>query len=303
MQRRSVRDDNEALVDLFGRLEDAEIGRRGTTQADVLHLLASPGLDVESRTCVVESGDGRLDGFVALHPAPQAGQLRAHIVVAPDAIAHVGPPLLSLLDEWAAHDAPNADTSVTMFQMPGCRLHDLLSARNWTVVHSYTRLTIDLTAGEAHRPAQTQTAVRLRTAHDDADRRAVHTVLEDAIAGHWNHQRRTFNDFDRDQRQREGYDPDLWWIAEVDGMPAGALIARDIPERAWIAWLGVLEAHRGQGIATLLLRTAFDRLRERDHHTVGVDVDTHNATGAVNVYKAAGMAVLGTADQWRKTYP
>jgi ribosomal protein S18 acetylase RimI-like enzyme len=302
MQCRSVRDDSEALVDLFGRVEQAEIGRRGTTQADVLHLLTAPGLDVEYRTCVVESGDGRLDGFVALHPAPQAGQLRAHVVVAPDATAQIGQTLLCLLDEWVANDAPNANTSVTMFQMPRCRLHDLLTAQSWTVVHSYTRLTIDLTAADTHTPAQTQTNVRLRTAHNDLDRRAVHSVLEDAITGHWNHQRRTFTDFDRDQRQREGYDPNLWWLAEVDGTPAGAVIARDVPGRAWIAWLGVLEAHRGRGIGTLLLHTAFDLLRERGQQTVGVDVDTHNATGAVNVYKAAGMTVLGTADQWRKTY-
>ena len=31
---------------------------------------------------------------------------------------------------------------------------------------------------------------------------------------------------------------------------------------------------------------------------VGVDVDTHNDTNAVEVYRRAGMRPLGAADQW-----
>ena len=85
-------------------------------------------------------------------------------------------------------------------------------------------------------------------------------------------------------------------------MPAGAVIARDPAERAWIAWLGVPQAHRGRGIGTLLLHTAFNLLRERGHDTVGVDVDTRNSTGAVRIYERAAMAIRGTADQWRKIY-
>jgi ribosomal protein S18 acetylase RimI-like enzyme len=189
-----------------------------------------------------------------------------------------------------------------MFQLPRCLLYDLLTARGWTIVHSYTRLSIDLNAADIHGRAPAPGGVRLRAATGDLDRHAVHAVLEDAMAGHWNHRRRSFTDFDHDQRQREGYDPNLWWLAEVDGMPVGAVIARDPAERAWIAWLGVLDAHRGRGIGTLLLHTAFKVLRERGHHAVGVDVDTHNTNGAVNIYKGAGMAICGTADQWRKIY-
>jgi GNAT superfamily N-acetyltransferase len=301
MRWRPVRDDSEALADLFGRVEVAETGRRETKRADVRGLLAAPGLDLESRTCVVESGNGRLHGFAALHPAPQAGQLRAHMVVAPGATAHTARTLLRLLDEWVADDAPSG-APVTMFQLPRCLLQELLTAQGWAIVHSYTRLSIDLNAADIHEPAQVPGGVRLRAATGDLDRHAVHAVLEDAMAGHWNHQRLSFADFDRDQRQREGYDPNLWLLAEVDGVPAGAVIARDPAERAWIAWLGVVGAHRGRGISTLLLHTAFKCLRQRGHHTVGVDVDTHNSTGAVSIYKGAGMAICGTADQWRKIY-
>lgn len=285
------------MVELFGRIETAEIGQAGTNSADIRSLLAAPGLDVESRTRLLETDDGRLHGFVALHPAPQPGQLRAHIMVDPEAAADTAQVLFGQLDEWVAADAPSG-TPVTTFQFPHCLLHDRLAARGWAIVHSYTRLTVDLRVDESAKPSS---GIRLRAAASVADQQEIHAVLEDAIAGHWNHQRRGFEEFDRDQRRREGYDPGLWWLAEVDGVSAGAVIARDPAGRAWIAWLGVLDRFRGRGIAKLLLRNAFDQLRERGHETVGVDVDTHNATGAVGVYRAAGMSVLGRADQWQKS--
>jgi mycothiol synthase len=143
---------------------------------------------------------------------------------------------------------------------------------------------------------------RVRAASDERDGRTVHAVLEDAIAGHWNHQRRTFAEFYTDQRQRDGHDPALWLLAEIDGVPVGAIIAGDPADRAWIAWLGVLEEARGRGVGMLLLRSMFRTLHERGHRSVSVDVDPHNATGAVAVYKNAGMVECGRADQWRKTY-
>jgi GNAT superfamily N-acetyltransferase len=295
--------DIEAIFDLFGRAEHAAIGRQMTTRADVRDLLASPGLDMASRTMVVESKDGRLSGFVALHPAPQAGQLRAHLLLASaDGATDTTRALLHLLDEWVLRDAPHADAPVTMFQLPNCPAHDLMAAEGWSIVHSYTRLSIDLDTTEFPEPAQPPLGVRLRFAADDQDRRAVHSVLEDAMAGHWNHRRRTFAQFDHDQQQRDGYDAALWWLAEVDGVCAGAVIARDPSERAWIAWLGVLDAYRGRGIGTQLLSTVFRLLRDRGHHSVGVDVDTHNSVGALGVYRTAGMSERGTADQWRKIY-
>jgi GNAT superfamily N-acetyltransferase len=168
-----------------------------------------------------------------------------------------------------------------MFQLPNCLVRDALSTDGWTVVHRYTRLNINLDAADIPKPARANAGVRLRAATSDLDRRTVHSVLESAIAGHWNHQRLAFTEFERAQRQRDGYDPQLWWLA---------------------AWLGVLDAFRGRGIGTLLLGTVFQVLRERGHLTVGVDVDTHSTTNAVNVYKTAGMMERGTADQWRKTY-
>lgn len=94
----------------------------------------------------------------------------------------------------------------------------------------------------------------------------------------------------------------MWLLAEHDGEPAGAVIARDPADRAWIAWLGVHPLYRHRGIASALLHTVFNELRRRGHRTVGVDVDAHNQTGANAVYEHAGMTATISADHWSKTF-
>ncbi len=134
------------------------------------------------------------------------------------------------------------------------------------------------------------------------DMRTVHAVIEDAVAGHWKHERRSFADFLADQEERVGHNPALWFLAERDGVPAGAVIAREPVEHGWIGWLGVHPHHRQRGIANALLHSAFNELRRRGQKTVGVDVDTHNQTDASAVYERAGMTVVMRADQWSKTF-
>ncbi|MEU7895257.1 GNAT family N-acetyltransferase [Nonomuraea sp. NPDC049152] len=149
---------------------------------------------------------------------------------------------------------------------------------------------------QQHPPSGTQ----VRVATSDGDRRRLHMVLEDALAGHWNHRRRTFDEFWTDQQQRGGHDPALWWIAEIDGTPVASLIARAQLDRGWIAWLGIEQRFRGRGLGRFLLLTAFAELQERGYPMVGVDVDSANETNALGVYEAVGMRVLGQADQWRR---
>ncbi|MEU8437198.1 GNAT family N-acetyltransferase [Streptomyces sp. NPDC029216] len=293
--------DVDALTELLGRDEEATVGRRESGPAVVRSMLAAPGLDLATRTWAASAPDGSLLGFAALHPAPQPGELRAQLVIAPcpDAPA-VTAALLDRLDAWAAHDLPTHDMSVTLYQLPGCQPHDQLLSRGWAIVHSSSRLTVALDSlGLPDHPASR--APTVRAARNETDLRTVHSVLNEAFTGDPEHPHPDFEDFHQAQRRREGYNPDLWLLAELDSVPAGALIARDPVDRAWIAWFGVHPAHRRHGLGAQLLTTAFSLLHARGHRTVGVDVDTHN-TGAMQAYTSAGMTLLGAADQWRRTY-
>jgi len=292
-------DDADGLLALYRAADLAEIGRPETSAADIADLLRAPGLDLRTRSLIVLDGD-RIIGVVLCHPAPQPGQLRAQLRLAPgDAATDLGRRLLDAVRDWALTDRATPNSPVTVFQLPGSLATAALRSAGWTKVHSYTRMIADLADHTATPPPN---GVRVRQAASRADMATVHHVLETAIAGHWNHHRRDFQDFLTDQQQRDGHDPALWLLAESAGGPVGAVIARAPADRAWIAWLGVLPEARGQGIAAALLGSAFTRLHDSGHVTVGVDVDTHNRTNAIAVYRRAGMRSVGTADQWSTSY-
>ncbi len=276
--------DTTALVDLYRAEEQSLTGQPATTAADIKDLLNAPGLNLATNSAVMIEED-QLVGLVLAHPAPQPNQYRVQLAVHPTNAEHIARELLTLANGWLP------ETTTTLFQLPGSRAQAALRADGWEVVHSFTRLIATLT--ENPRP---KTDVRIGT----GDMRTVHKVIEDAMQGHWNHQRRHFADFLADQERRDGHDPSLWLLAERAGEPAGAIVCRAPADRAWVGWLGVLPAARRSGVGAALLGDAFAQLYERGHRTVGVDVDTHNETGAARVYERAGMRALGTADQWRR---
>ncbi|HET9939129.1 MAG TPA: GNAT family N-acetyltransferase, partial [Gaiella sp.] len=62
--------------------------------------------------------------------------------------------------------------------------------------------------------------------------------------------------------------------------------------------LGVLAEHRGNGLGTALLVTAFAAFRGRGLSRAGLGVDAENTTGAVRLYERAGMTVDERQDIW-----
>ncbi|HEY2698640.1 MAG TPA: GNAT family N-acetyltransferase [Pseudonocardiaceae bacterium] len=302
LQRPVTIDDLPVLLDLFHRSEQAELGEPYSSAADLRNLLTAPGLDLPTRTMAIEE-NGQLNGFAALYPAPNQSALRAWLVVGPERPTEVADPLLDLIDSWADADHDPSTPEVNAYQYANALAGPALTAHGWRIVHSNTRLVIDLAAPGVPLPGVSFTAnprIRVRVAVEDAGRRVAHALLEDAIARDWNHQRREFGEFIAAQQARPGYDEQLWFIADLDDEPAGVLIARDPESGAWVAWLGVSERSRGNGVAKHLLLTAFDTFRARGRRTVGVDTDTHNATDAVRVYEKAGMVSEGTADAWAR---
>ncbi|HEY4452728.1 MAG TPA: GNAT family N-acetyltransferase [Pseudonocardiaceae bacterium] len=296
-QRPVTVDDLPALLELFHRSERAELGEPYSSRAELRNLLGAPGLDLASRTMAIEE-NGQLNGFAALYPAPNQSALRAWLVVAPERPTELANPLLDLIDAWADADHDASTPEVNAYQYPNALAGPALTAHGWRIVHSNTRLVIDLAKPSV--PFTPNPRIRVRVAADDAGRRVAHAVLEDAIAQDWNHQRREFDEFVAAQQARPGYEDQLWFIADLDDEPAGVLIARDPESGPWVAWLGVAERSRGNGAAKHLLLTAFDTFRARGRRTVGVDTDTHNATDAVKVYEKAGMVSEGTADAWAR---
>jgi ribosomal protein S18 acetylase RimI-like enzyme len=112
------------------------------------------------------------------------------------------------------------------------------------------------------------------------------------MAGHWQHAARSYEGWREQFDAASGRDPAQWWVADVDGDPAAVLIGDDSRldlGMAWVRTLGVLAPFRGRGLGKLLLRQSFAAAAARGLGSVGLSVDTENATGATRLYESVGM--------------
>jgi ribosomal-protein-alanine N-acetyltransferase len=102
--------------------------------------------------------------------------------------------------------------------------------------------------------------------------------------------------------------PNPTLLANVCGMVDGFLVAETDPgivgyvlftpssaERARILSLAVSPGHRRNGVATRLMRGAFDVLRGRDFDAVGLEVRVSNAS-AQSLYDDLGFVPVGIED-------
>jgi GNAT superfamily N-acetyltransferase len=137
----------------------------------------------------------------------------------------------------------------------------------------------------------------------EADLRAVHDVLEAAFTDHFNSKPETFDEFLFRLREDPGHRWDHWWLAEVDGQPAGALVGTESGSGSYVAYIGVVELARGRGVAKGLLRTiiADTAARGRDH--VALEVDADSPTGADRLYRGLGWETSYVTESWHRDVP
>jgi mycothiol synthase len=60
---------------------------------------------------------------------------------------------------------------------------------------------------------------------------------------------------------------------------------------ACVGWIGTLQEHRGQGLATALLGYCLQAYRDAGYDKASLNVDSENPTGALGVYERAGFKV------------
>jgi ribosomal protein S18 acetylase RimI-like enzyme len=65
-----------------------------------------------------------------------------------------------------------------------------------------------------------------------------------------------------------------------------------------VSTLGVLPAARRRGIALALLTQAFAAFQARGLERAGLWVDAESTTGAIELYRRAGMHVVERSDSW-----
>jgi GNAT superfamily N-acetyltransferase len=139
-----------------------------------------------------------------------------------------------------------------------------------------------------------------------ADLQLVHRMLEESFADHFNSYRESFPEFVTRLREDPGHRWDHWWLAYVDGQPAGALVASVLPvggsgaEGSYVEYIGVSRTARGRGVAKALLHSVIADAASRGRDRVGLEVDADSPTGADQLYASMGWRTGYVTESWHK---
>jgi mycothiol synthase len=172
----------------------------------------------------------------------------------------------------------------------------LLRGRGFESIRSFLRMVIDL--GAEPEPPSWPDGFAV-TPLAPGEERELYQVLEDALADHWGHTKRTYEEW----LGTRVLEHDLCFLVWAVGgeVAAGAQCQRERFGMGWVDVLGTRREYRRKGLGDALLRHAFRELYRRGARRVGLGVDAENPTGATRLYERAGMRAVSRADVYAKT--
>jgi ribosomal protein S18 acetylase RimI-like enzyme len=101
------------------------------------------------------------------------------------------------------------------------------------------------------------------------------------------------------------FDPALWFVAkqadEIVGFCLGSRRDWKASADGYISDVGVRPAHRRRGIAFALLTTVLTALAADGLPAAALNVDTDNPSGAIRLYRKAGMHPTPLMTEWSIT--
>jgi ribosomal protein S18 acetylase RimI-like enzyme len=91
-------------------------------------------------------------------------------------------------------------------------------------------------------------------------------------------------------RRKMSYQPELFFVAELDGRVVGTTMGGYDGHRGWIYSVAVLPEHRRQKIATALVEHVVAELQKLDCPKINLQIAGSNA-GVVGFYESLGFRV------------
>jgi ribosomal protein S18 acetylase RimI-like enzyme len=161
-------------------------------------------------------------------------------------------------------------------------------------------------AGVPVEPPPPPPGVRIRPVDHsvEADLRTFHRILDTAFRDTPDYLPATFEQWCDQWRSLSTTSPDEWFVALVDGEPAGILQSSDQAlksDEGWVKNLAVLRAYRRRGVGAALLARAFATYAAKGRRYAGLGVDLSNPTEAARLYRSVGMAPEYEADMFELT--
>jgi ribosomal protein S18 acetylase RimI-like enzyme len=283
--------DTEAIADLVTLCEIAETGE---ADAELVDWIQAGAKRSDFHAFGIEDDAGLAAVAVADCEVGQAA-VEVEVRVRPGWDLDLGLPLLQAAREAAA--AFDADKPVRLFtNSTAIGYRRWLEAQGAVEIRHFWRMASDFDETPPDVPAIPD-GVTLRLARDEeSDLRQIFAIVDTSFAEHFGHtEERTYELWIADWRARRGFDPTLWWVAELNDRPIAALLGMTFTDdeagttHGHVGTLGTLKEARGKGIGSLLLRTSFAEFHKRGYRKVTLGVDSENTTGAVKLYESVGM--------------
>ncbi|HSC91163.1 MAG TPA: GNAT family N-acetyltransferase [Gaiellaceae bacterium] len=293
--RRPTEADVAPAVELMRAVELADCGEAEWDERELRDHWAT--LDLERDVWLFEV-DRRLAGYADLE-VHAGGRVMSDGYVHPDLRGRgVGSEILRLAEEDGRRRTEDVEGRVYLQNATTSDAAEFYRARGFETVRRFRRMAIEL----EHEPEVTTPPGVVLRAIRRGEEPAIHELLEDAFAEHWEHRRRGYEEYAKRTFDRDDYDPTLCPVAEAGGVPVGASLNwwKEFGDWGWIGTIGVAPAFRGRGLGDALMRWSFAEFVRRGERRVALGVDAQNETGATRLYERLGMRTLWDAPVWEK---
>ncbi len=311
--RGATMNDVEAAMRLFNRWSRAVIGRDDFDGPESIRdEWETPGADPAEDIRLVFAPNGELVGYIEVwtNAAP---------LVHPELWGRLDPGYEDLgigtwMIQWAEQRALHA-VSILPSELrfaprvgsyrQATKAKKLFEDMGYQHIRSFYHMLIEMDAPVPD-PEFPQ-GIALRTYNPATEAEAVYRAENDAFRDHFGHVDQNFEEGLKQwkrNREHEGYDPTLYFLAMDGDEIAGVNICRPYSfydaDRGWVRSLGVRRPWRKRGLGLALLRHAFNEFYRRGKRKVGLGVDAQNLTGALRLYENAGMRVDQAYDYYEK---
>ncbi|MFF5079744.1 GNAT family N-acetyltransferase [Actinoplanes sp. NPDC000266] len=306
--RRPTLDDVPAILELVHASDIAALGYPDFSADEVRESLTEPNTDMARDVWLALDPGGTILGWAFPVNAAAIARDFVEVYVWPERGRPAMVPLLEIILARAAERAVEFGHSPYEVRAGAVPTEEpyiqALTDHGFTFLKQNARMQMSLD-GVPHTAPAPPEGVTVRTVRpdDDADMRAVHSVIQQAFLDS-DHRTADYEAWRKVLDEEPAHVYDEWFVAEVDGRVVGALESSadngEANDEGFVKRLGVLSAYRKRGLGETLLRHAFAVYARKGYAKAGLGVDLSNPTEAARLYLAVGMKPLYEANIYQK---
>ncbi|MCG5444593.1 GNAT family N-acetyltransferase [Micromonospora sp. NIE79] len=306
--RRPTLDDVPTILAVVHAADTFAIGHPDFDAEDVAASLTAPHFDPTRDSWLAIDPDDTVVGWATVDNPTAVGREFVEVYVDPVRAAAVRAPLLlRQLDRVAERAAERGLPSLTVrcaVFAPERDWEHTLRGLGFALVKRYVRMSRQLDDLPDEPAGPSAVTVRPVRPDDEADLVEFHRIYEAAFGDTPDHEPLSYERWRARIGDLTAWDE--WFVAEVDGVPVGALQSSDQAldqQSGWVKSLSVLSAYRRQGVGAALLRRAFARYAEKGRQAVGLGVDLTNPTAPLSLYRSVGLRETQWTDMYELSVP